>query len=188
MAEKVETEVKLRMPGPAEARALVRDLGAQPVRARHFEDNVLFDDVTGTLIASGCALRVRITDTGAVLTFKGPRREGAVKSRAEIETAVADGAALLGILGGLGFRRFFRYQKYREVFAWRGCEIVLDETPMGTFLEIEGTEDEIGAAASALGRGPSDYVSESYAGLFAARGEKGDMVFPDTVPFGDLPR
>ena len=68
MAEKVETEVKLRMPGPAEARALVRGLGAQAVRARHLEDNVLLDDLRGTLLASGCALR------GSARAPRCPRR------------------------------------------------------------------------------------------------------------------
>jgi hypothetical protein len=56
-------------------------------------------------------------------------------------------------------------------------EIVVDETPIGTFLEIEGPVAAIHEAARALGRGPADYVGASYVALFAAAGGTGDMVF-----------
>jgi adenylate cyclase class 2 len=71
----------------------------------------------------------------------------------------------------------FRYQKYRETYAWKDVEIVVDETPIGTFLEIEGPLEGIHAAAAALGYGRDDYVTDSYAGLFFASGGTGDMVF-----------
>ena len=54
----------------------------------------------------------------------------------------------------------------------------MDETPIGTFLEVEGDAEGIHAAASAMGFGPSDYLTDSYVGLFLASGGKGDMVFP----------
>lgn len=166
------------MPGPSEARALVGGLGATPSRPRHFEDNVLFDDARSSLQASGRALRLRRTDAGAIVTYKGPRVAGAgVKSRPEIEVAVGDGDAAQQVLEALGYRKVFRYQKYREAFRWRDAEIVVDETPIGTFLEVEGPIETIHAAAAALGRGPADYVDESYAALFVASGRIGDMVF-----------
>ena len=174
----VETEIKLRVASAEAARETVRALGAVLERGRHFEDNLLFDDAEGSLRAVRKVLRLRRTVEGAVLTFKGPREvvEG-VKSREEIETALADGDAALGILQGLGFRPVFRYQKYREVYRWRSVEIVVDETPIGTFLEIEGDVDAIHQAATALGFGPADYLAESYGGLYAAAGGTGDMVF-----------
>jgi adenylate cyclase class 2 len=166
------------MPGPSEARALVGRIGATPSRPRHFEDNVLFDDARSSLQTSGCALRLRRTDAAAIVTYKGPRLSGAgVKSRPEIEVAVGDGDAAQQVLEALGYRKVFRYQKYREAFRWRDAEIVVDETPIGTFLEVEGPVETIHAAAAALGRGPADYVDESYAALFVASGRIGDMVF-----------
>ena len=181
MAGPVESEIKLRMPGPGPAREAVARLGATLVRPRHFEDNVLLDDAAGTVAESGRALRLRRTDAGAVLTFKGRRtdREG-VKSREEIEASLpaAEADALLDILRRVGFAPVFRYQKYRETWRHGDVEIVVDETPIGTFLEIEGSLPGIHAAAAALGRGPSDYVTESYAALFLASGGTGDMVFP----------
>ena len=112
------------------------------------------------------------------MTYKGPRVTGTgVKSRPEIEVTVEDADAAQQVLEALGYRKVFRYQKYREAFRWRDAEIVVDETPIGTFLEVEGPIETIHAAAAALGRGPADYVEESYAALFLASGRSGDMVF-----------
>jgi adenylate cyclase, class 2 len=82
------------------------------------------------------------------------------------------------ILEGLGLRPALRYQKYRETYEWEGQEIVIDETPIGTFLEIEGDHEGIARAATLLGFSPRDYIAESYVALFFASGGKGDMVFP----------
>lgn len=174
----VETEIKLRMASPEGARAALLAIGATLVRARHLEDNFLFDDAAGSLRGVRKILRLRRTAEGAVLTFKGPREVvDGVKSREEVETGLTEGDAALRILEGVGFRPVFRYQKYREVYRWRSVEIVVDETPIGTFLEIEGDVATIHAAAAALGFTPADYVAESYGGLFAAGGGTGDMVF-----------
>jgi adenylate cyclase class 2 len=179
MAEPVETEVKLRLESPEAARERLLRLGAVRVRERHFEENVLFDDPTGSLRHDGSVLRLRQTPQGGVLTFKGPREvTGGIKSREERETAVASPAEVRAILGNLGYRPVFRYQKYRESWSYRGQEIEVDETPIGAFLEIEGDAEGIAAVAGELGFKPSDYVAESYVGLFLAGGGKGDMVFP----------
>jgi adenylate cyclase class 2 len=173
-----ETEVKLRVDGPDAARAAVARLGAALARPRHFEDNLLLDDAQGSLRAASSVLRLRRTPTGGLLTFKGPRQlEEGVKSREEIEAAVADADALQSVLEQLGFRPVFRYQKYRETYTWQGQEIVIDETPIGTFFEIEGDVAGIQAAAAGLGYGRSDYLTDSYVALFFAAGGRGDMVF-----------
>jgi adenylate cyclase class 2 len=178
MASGVESEVKLSVQHPEEARAALARLGAHCVRKRHFEDNVLFDDAASSLVRRGQALRLRRTEAAGVLTHKGPRRDReGVKSRQEVETTVADPDALQAILQALGLRPVFRYQKYREVYRWQAVEIVLDETPIGTFLEVEGPPAEIHRAAAELGYGPADYIRESYAALFFARGGQGDMLF-----------
>lgn len=148
------------------------------MRPRHFEDNVLFDDDGHGLRAGGKLLRLRRAGGAALLTFKAPSQGvPGIKTRAEIESRVEDPDALRAILEGVGLRPVFRYQKYREAYAWRDAEIVLDETPVGTYLEIEGPASTIQAAADGLGYQPADYILESYAGLFLASGGKGDMVF-----------
>jgi adenylate cyclase class 2 len=174
----IETEIKLRVASPEAAREALARIGAQETRARHIEDNLLFDFEARVLRGRGHVLRLRETPAGAVLTFKGPYRiEDGIKSREEIEAGSADGSALRAILNRLGFVPVFRYQKYRETFAWQNQEIVLDETPIGIFLEIEGDPAGIRAAATALGYGPSDYLTDSYAALFRDSGGTGDMLF-----------
>jgi adenylate cyclase class 2 len=178
MAEPRETEVKLRVASAEAAREALRRIGARLAGERHFEDNVLLDDERGTVRASGSVLRMRRTPAGGVLTFKGPRRiEDGVKSREERETAVGDPDEALAILGKLGYRQLFRYQKRRETWTHRGQEIEVDETPIGVYIEIEGDAEGIHLVARDLGYSPADYVNESYVGLFFAQGGQGDMVF-----------
>jgi adenylate cyclase class 2 len=176
----LENEIKLRVAGVEPARAALQRLGATCVRPRCLEDNLLLDDARGSLGAAGSLLRLRRTPGRAVLTFKGPRAVAAgVKSREELEVVLDDPDAAQAIFERLGFRGVFRYQKYRETYRWQDVEIVLDETPIGTFLEIEGAPEGIHAAAAALGRRPEEFITDSYAGLYFAAGGTGDMLFRD---------
>lgn len=176
---KLEREAKLRFADVAAARGAVERLGARLRRARHFEDNLLLDDVTGTLARGGTALRLRRADGRAILTYKGARREdpSGLKVRPEVEVEVADGDGAQALLAALGYAPAFRYQKYREVWDWKDAEIDVDETPLGTFLEIEGPTETIHEALRVLGLGPDDCVLESYPALYRAAGGRGDMVF-----------
>jgi adenylate cyclase class 2 len=174
----VEKEIKLRVAGASAARQAVRRAGARLVQPRHFEDNLLLDDGRSSLRARGEVLRLRRTPDSAMLTFKGARLDaGDVKSRPELEVAVGDADLMLQILAAVGFLPVFRYQKYRETWARDGAEIVIDETPVGTFLEIEGPPRAIHRTAAALGFAREDYITDSYVGLFLAAGGSGDMVF-----------
>jgi adenylate cyclase class 2 len=174
----VESEVKLRVSDPEYGRKAVLRIGALPMEPRHFEDNIFIDDGEGGVLARGGLLRIRRVGAKGVLTFKGPRKvvEG-IKTREEIEVSLPDPDTVERLFAALGYKPIFRYQKYREVFRWRDVEIVLDETPIGTYLEIEGEIKGIHAAAQALGYKAEDYISESYASLFYASGGRGDMVF-----------
>ncbi len=180
MSENVprECEVKLRVGSAEAARSLLGRLGAFLVAPRHFEDNVIFDDPSNRLATPGCLLRLRATPWANTLTFKGPREVvDGLKERDEIETRVEDADALRSILARLGLGPVFRYQKYREVYEWEDVEIVIDETPIGVFLEVEGPAGSVHRAASAMGFGDESYVAETYAALFFAAGGRGDMVF-----------
>jgi adenylate cyclase class 2 len=178
MGEPTETEVKLRVPGLQQARDALARLGARLTRERHLEDNVLFDDAEGSLATAGAVLRLRRTPGKAVLTYKGPlRMVQGIKVREEQQTVVADPEATRGLLTALGYRPTFRYQKYRETWSHREQEVVLDEVPIGTFVEIEGDTDGISAVTADLGLDPAGYLADSYVALFFAQGGEGDMVF-----------
>ena len=177
-----EREVKLEFASPAAARDAVRACGAAPKRNRRLQHDALVDTADGWLRDRRSVLRVRREEGRTVLTFKGPVQPSAMKVREEIETEVSDGDALLELLGRLGFLVWFRYEKYREEFALGSLVIAIDETPIGTYVEVEGDEAGIERATRALGRTPADFVLDSYRGLFLrsceARGvEATDMVF-----------
>ena len=166
MSAMLEREVKLRFRNAQVARDAVLAIGATLVRARRFQDDELFDNEREELRQRRCALRLRREEARSYLTFKGPVQPGQMKLREELETAVSDADVLQRVLEHLDLRVWFRYQKYREEYALDGVVAAIDETPIGTFLELEGTEAGITAAAAALGRTTADYILDSYCGLF----------------------
>jgi adenylate cyclase class 2 len=155
--------------------------GAVPLRPRRLQRDALFDADDGTLKQRGCALRVRTDGDLTILTFKGTPQPGLMKTREEHETAVADPIALAHLLEGLGFQVWFRYEKFREEFVAPDVVIAVDETPVGTYVEIEGEEHAIIATASALGRTEADFIRQSYRALFIAASAAGEIVGPDMI-------
>ena len=117
-------------------------------------------------------MRVRTESGRSFVTYKGPVQPGTMKVREEIETAAGDGEVLLRIFEQLGFRVWFRYEKYREEYAGDDLVVAIDETPVGTFVELEGGEAAIRAMTEALGRTEADFVLDSYRGLFLQHKQK----------------
>jgi adenylate cyclase class 2 len=142
----------------------------------------------------GKGQRVLVTfkrPTVASIAIAGQEREPRQhKVREEIEVAVADGNLLTRIFEGLGMRGWFRYEKYRTTFVlpasahWaKGLLIELDETPIGTFVELEGPPQAIDRAARELGFSKRDYILKNYLVLYLDEcrrqgREPRDMVFP----------
>jgi adenylate cyclase class 2 len=178
MAEPTETEVKLRVADLGRLREALTGLGARLTRERHLEDNILFDDAHGSLARAGAVLRLRRTPGASVLTYKGPRRiEEGIKVREERQSLVEKPEEVHAILTALGYSPIFRYQKYRETWTHRDQEILLDETPVGTYVEIEGDPDGIRTVTADLDLDPGDFMTDSYVDLFFAQGGQGDMLF-----------
>src|SRR5687767_9305575 len=166
MTTTLEREIKLHFGDPNGARAAVLAAGGTPVRGRRLQDDCLLDTLDEVLRRRRSVLRVRIESGRSFLTFKGPVEPSVMRLREELETVVGDGTLLLRVLEELGFHVWFRYQKYREEFALEDVIIAVDETPVGTYVEIEGGEGGIATTTEALGRRPSDYLLDSYRCLF----------------------
>jgi adenylate cyclase class 2 len=162
----LEREIKLRFDSADEARTKILALGATPLHGRRLQEDALLDTDDEMLRRQRATLRVRSEGGKSLLTFKGPVMPGLIKIREEHETVVADGAALLTILEALGLHVWFRYEKYREEFSADDIVIAIDETPVGVFVEIEGGEAAIHAAACGLGKCLDDYITDSYRFLF----------------------
>jgi len=208
-----ETEIKLKIDDPRAFQRALKRLGARlanPDSLRVREENILFDTADSSLAKAGQLLRIRTelcntrgkrqSGQRVLLTFKRPvdessNREAAVlhrsyKVREELELEVTDGATLGRILSGLGLKGWFRYEKYRTTYklppakAWaQGLLIELDETPIGTFVELEGPEPAIDRTAAEFGFSKRDYIVKNYLLLYLEdckrRGEPArDMVFP----------
>lgn len=205
-----EIEIKLRI---HDRKALNRALRKLKVRAatggaavRVLQQNTIFDTPDGGLAKHGQLLRIR-TETPekglrrrkrggvqrVVLTFKAPAEVaagGRHKVREEAEVEVANAGALTKILEGMGLRGWFHYEKYRTTYTlsksarWaHGLLIELDETPIGTFLELEGPDEAIDRAANLLGFSHRDFILKNYLQLYMdecrRRGEEPhDMLFP----------
>ena len=162
----IEREVKLRFASPEEAREAILAAGATPLRSRRLQEDALLDTEEDGLRQRRCVLRIRTEAGKSLLTFKGPVLPGSMKVRDEHETVIGDGEVLQRVLEELGLHVWFRYEKYREEYAAEDVTIAVDETPVGTFVEIEGGEEGILRMTIALGRSPADFLLDSYRGLF----------------------
>ncbi|MBV9342293.1 MAG: class IV adenylate cyclase [Acidobacteria bacterium] len=163
-----ETEIKFRVPDIASLAARLRQLGLEETTPRTHEMNTLFDLPGHPLRNRGDLLRLRKYGASWVLTHKGKNRNysGPHKSRVETETVVADGEKLEAILRALSFEPSFRYEKFRAEWKDEQGHVLIDETPIGNFGEIEGPPEWIDQLAKQLGVEPKDYISETYATLF----------------------
>ena len=187
----VEQEMKVPVVSLAPVRARLAAVGAERIHPQLREENWVLDDGRRSLAAAGRLLRVRQMGDGAALTVKEPGVfAGGIKSRVELETAVASAERTLAILAALGFAPVRRYQKRREAWALRGVTVALDETPMGAFVELEGESPLLRPAAVELGLDPQSAARGTYLDLWAEfrvahPGAPEDMVFdgpPATPP------
>jgi adenylate cyclase class IV len=158
------------------------------------ERKALFHANEPSLTAALRAAKRPLTRT--LLTYKSPSNQAIdtgqaplttlkYKQRTEIEVTVAPGENLQSIFEGIGFSAGFTYEKLRTTYRLKklpGLEIELDETPIGTFLELEGSPKAIDQAAALLGFHAADYLTATYWDLHVAdcrgrRVEPGHMVF-----------
>lgn len=182
-----ETEVKIRWDGPpASAQALILGHGFRVSAARTLEVDQLFDRPSFDLRQAGLVLRLRRSGGLSTVTYKGPAaaRE-TYKSREEIEFDVSDPEAFAAVLGRLGYQPGFRYEKYRTKFSEAHAPglVTLDETPMGVYLELEGSEYWIDLAAQRLGFTSAAYITSSYAALYRLYRERNPDA-PSNMTFG----
>lgn len=181
-----EIEVKFSIPDISAIRGLLRRLGWRVRRRRHHEKNEVYDRRgRSPWLTAGRLLRVREAGKQCVLTVKLPvARQGNHKIREEYEVEVNNAGQLRHMLAALDFQPAWRYEKFRTEFSKAGDrgKILLDETPVGDFLELEGSARWIDRTAAGLGFSKADYIVETYWGLFVeCRKAKGstarDMLF-----------
>ena len=168
----VEIEIKLKVEHLAPVRDRLRALGAQHV-GEVMETNTFFDTSDRALLASDCGLRLRHSRDGAtkqeklVVTYKGPRGEGQVKKREEIEVGVDRADAAEEMMERLGYVRQLSFEKRRETWRLDKCTVELDTLPeLGSFVEIEcPSEADVMRIREKLGLADVPAVTPTYADI-----------------------
>ena len=161
-----EIEIKFQI---ADLNSLTRALpraGFQQITPPTHEMNALYDLPGQKLRKKGELLRLRKYGDVWTLTHKSKGKTTVHKVRVELETPVENGPQMDAILRALGFSPTFRYEKVRAEWTDGTGHIVLDQTPIGNYGEIEGPPRWIDRTARSLGIAPADYITRTYADLF----------------------
>ncbi len=145
----VEIEAKMKVDDHAPIRERLHESGAERL-GEYLETNTFFDTEDQSLFAADHGLRLRQNRDLAtnreefILTFKGPRQHGELKSREEIELTVGSGRDAAELLRSLGFSPVLSFEKKRQSWMLDGCRVELDDLPLlGTYVEIEGKQEDV---------------------------------------------
>lgn len=167
-----EVEIKFKVEDVEALLARLGRLGFRVVTERTREENILYDLRGLPLRRRGAILRIRHYGDKWTVTYKDKKgssgRPTKHKTRREIETEIADGRQLATIFEALGFQAVFAYEKFRSEWTDGAGHIVVDETPVGNFAEIEGNPAWIDRTAASFGISRDQYITLSYAEVFAS--------------------
>jgi adenylate cyclase class 2 len=174
-----EIELKFPVPDPETLQTILPQLGFHLVTPRTFEHNTLYDTPARDLRARRQLLRIRQYGALCTVTHKRqPDQQNPVditryKIRIETETIVAEREALAEIFQQLGYAPVFVYEKFRTEWSHaidpnsEACaHLVIDETPIGNYAELEGPTAWIDETLAALQVDPAACLTDSYGKLF----------------------
>ena len=177
----IEVKIKIGNISIEDTREKIIDNNFRSIVPRAFEQNIVFDTPEKKLKTSNFLLRLRKKGDKSIVTFKRPVKKSLstthYKIREETEVEVLDFEEMRKIFMGLGYEPVFIYEKYREVFQKGDVRLMVDETPIGNFIEIEGPEEAIDRTAQELGHSKNDYIIDNYRTLFRKAGRTGHMQF-----------
>jgi adenylate cyclase, class 2 len=174
-----EIELKIPVADPEALQSLLPPLGFHLDTPRTFEHNTLYDTPNRDLRARKQILRIRQYGSLCTITHKRqPDQQEPVdttryKIRIETETVVAEAEALDEIFKQLGYAPAFIYEKYRSEWSYSMTDggqaiahLVIDETPIGNYAELEGPTSWIDETLAALNIDPATCLTDSYGKLF----------------------
>ena len=174
--QNAEIELKFPVVTPSDLEAMLPGLGFHLETPRTFEHNTLYDTPERTLRSRHQLLRIR--QYGPVYTLTHKRQpenadDSVYKTRIETETTLADGAALAEVFSQLGYQAAFVYEKFRTEWSYpldaagqKHAHLVIDETPIGNWAELEGPTEWIDRMLVALQVDPHTRITDSYGKLF----------------------
>jgi adenylate cyclase class 2 len=165
-----EIELKFCVPDAREFHTRAIQSGFALHTPRTLERNALFDTPDRRLLSERQVLRMREYGGLWVLTHKRPPAgnddSSFYKERLETETTVSDGEAMGAVFVELGYTPVFRYEKFRTEFSDGEGSLLLDETPIGDFAELEGEPEWIDRALERLNIPRESCFTDSYGRMF----------------------
>jgi adenylate cyclase class 2 len=172
-----EIELKFPVADPIVLQARLPNIGFHLVTPRTFEHNTLYDTPDRELRAKRQILRLR--EYGGIYTLTHKRIDDSsaessrFKIRIETETTVSDPHAIAEIFRQLGYTPAFVYEKYRTEWSQvvdpnsdAIAHLVIDETPIGNYAELEGPTDWIDRTLAELNVDHATCLTDSYGKLF----------------------
>ncbi|HKO18171.1 MAG TPA: class IV adenylate cyclase [Acidobacteriaceae bacterium] len=213
--QNAEIELKFPIDDLAVLQSRLPLLGFQLDTPRTFEQNTLYDTPERSLRRSTQILRIRrYGDTWTVTHKRTPANtseddDTRYKIRIETETRIEDGPALAAIFEQIGYSPVFRYEKFRTEWSqttpsiegplFRNANLpaevsnlhqprhlVIDETPIGDFAELEGPPAWIDQTLAALAIDPTRCLTHSYGRLFIAWKERTESL-AENLTFDEIP-
>ncbi len=168
----VEIEAKFKMSDPEAVRAKLKGLSGRFLKTG-LEVNIFFDTPDKILLKEDRGLRIRSVknlDSGeveTVITYKGPRAAGRLKSREERELKVGGLEDGVRLFEALGYVQTIRFEKKRESWLLDDAKVELDTLPLlGTYLEVEApSQESVMAVVKKLGQEGGDFLTQSYAAM-----------------------
>ncbi len=149
-----EIEIKVRIPDINTIREAIKAHGGIFSETLIEKDNY-YNAPHRNFAETDEALRIRETDNGTVMTYKGPKEtiQGS-KVRSETNLTINSGKDAETILQSLGFFRVAEVIKKREYWKYQDFSIALDEVEgLGSFIEIELLSDtDIAEVAARIDR------------------------------------
>lgn len=166
----IEIEKKYRITPELRSQLVesLAEIGAE-FAGEDFEENIIYSN--DFLFEKHAVVRIRKTASATKLTFKQRvPSASAAKHQIELETKVDDADSLTSILEGIGLRPAIVYEKKRKTYKLRSAEIVLDELPFGSFMEIEGSLTAIAEVEMLLDIEDLEAETETYPKLTSKLG------------------
>lgn len=169
-----EIELKFPVSDPATLELQLPALGFHLETPRTLEHNALFDTPDRRLRNQHQILRIRQYGPLCTLTHKRPSDSpdtSRYKVRIETETHLDDPTSLAAIFLQLGYAPVFLYEKFRTEWSFllpsgTPAHLVIDETAIGNWAELEGPPSWIDSTLDRLGISPDTCLTDSYGKLF----------------------
>lgn len=181
----IEIELKFKIEKPFEVVRKLKRLGflCSYYEDQRHQETIMYDNADKIMEKKDSRLRVRKREKLNIqVSYKKPITREGIKKEIEHEITIYAGEeeSFMKILEEMGFAPVSSYEKYRTTLTTttpttgNKVKAEIDEYPFATYLEIEGSEEEIKKVAKELGLDMKDNITKSCDDLFAEwRKERG---------------